>query len=628
MTGPRVAIVDNHDSYTWNLQQLCWELTGREPVVVRNDETTADDLLAGGFTHFVVSPGPGTPHEPADVGVSAELIRRARVPLLGVCLGHQGIAAAFGSRVEPAGTVMHGRRSRIRHTGTGLFAGLPQDFPAVRYHSLVVPRPLHPELVETARADDGVVMGLSHRDRPLHGVQFHPESIGTPAGERLLANFLGPGPRRRPRLPAARPVPARSLRVRWRRLRAVPAEQLFWTLHRTDPYAFWLDSARQAHGLGRHSFLGTGTPATPTRDTARVERDGYGLPFAGGWVGHLEYEGAVRALWVDRFVAVDHATGDVLAVTLGLPPAAAAAWLDGVAAVADALPAGWEPPPVDAGLTDVRPEVDRETYGAHFAEVQGWLRRGESYEACYTYRITARSTADPLAAYLRLRRENPAPYGAYLRFGDRHVLSSSPERFLTVDADGWAETRPIKGTAARDPLRDEEDRAALAGDEKNRSENLMIVDLLRNDLGRVCLPGTVRVPSLMAVESYATVHHLVSTVRGRLRPELHVLDCVAALFPGGSMTGAPKERTVELLAGLETSPRGVYSGCLGWLGPDGTTDLSIVIRTAVRDGDRVTIGVGGAITVLSDVDEEWAETRVKAAAVLHALDPVGAPPVG
>jgi para-aminobenzoate synthetase len=272
--------------------------------------------------------------------------------------------------------------------------------------------------------------------------------------------------------------------------------------------------------------------------------------------------------------------------------------------------------------------VDRDTYGAHFAEIQRWLRRGESYEACYTYRITARTTADPLAAYLRLRRANPAPYGAYLRFGDRHVLSSSPERFLTVDAAGWAETKPVKGTAARDPLRDDEVRAELAADEKNRSENLMIVDLLRNDLGRVCLPGTVRVPSLMAVESYATVHHLVSTVRGRLRPEVHALDCVDALFPGGSMTGAPKERTVQLLAGLETSPRGVYSGCLGWIGVDGTADLSIVIRTAVQDGDRVTIGVGGAVTVLSDVDEEWAETRVKAAAVLRALDPVGAPPVG
>jgi para-aminobenzoate synthetase len=620
VSGPRVAIVDNHDSYTFNLAQLCWELTGREPVVVRNDESTVDELLAGGFTHFVVSPGPGTPHVPADLGISAGLVRRADVPLLGVCLGHQAIASLSGAVVGPV-VPMHGRVSRIRHTDDGLFAGLPQGFPAVRYHSLAVAPPLPADLVATAWADDGVLMGLSHRYRPLHGVQFHPESVGTPAGEGLLANFLGV--RRGYVDLAPRPAPSRPLRVRWREVRALPAEQLFWSLHRADRDAFWLDSARP--GPGGQSILGTGRRSAPVRDVRRVERDGYPLPFPGGWVGHREYEGGGASLWADRFLAVDHDTGTVYAVTLGLPAAEARAWLDRTAARIDALPGHWTPPPVTGGLTDVRSDVDRDLYGVHFAEIQGWLRRGESYEACYTYRIRARSIADPLAAYLRLRRENPAPYGAYLRFGDRHVLSSSPERFLAVDADGWAEARPIKGTVARDPLRDEADRSALAADEKNRAENLMIVDLLRNDLGRVCRPGTVRVPALMAVETYETVHHLVSTVRGRLRPGVHTLDAVDALFPGGSMTGAPKERTMALLAGLETSPRGVYSGCLGWLGPDGTTDLSIVIRTAVREGDRVTVGVGGAVTVLSDVDDEWAETRLKADAVLRALDPAAVP---
>jgi para-aminobenzoate synthetase len=299
-------------------------------------------------------------------------------------------------------------------------------------------------------------------------------------------------------------------------------------------------------------------------------------------------------------------------VTLGLDPAEADRWLD-------SLTPAPPPDPGPVGLTDVRSTVDRETYGAHLAEIDGWLRRGESYEACYTYRITARLVGHPFDAYRRLRTANPAPYGAYLRFGDRHILCSSPERFLTVSPDGRATTSPIKGTAARDPDRDAEIVAALAADEKNRAENMMIVDLLRNDLGRVCRPGTVRVPALMAVESYATVHHLVSTVTGELRSDVDAVDCLRSLFPGGSMTGAPKERTVALLAGLETTPRGTYAGCLGWFGADGTADLAIVIRTAVVDGDRVTIGTGGAVTVLSDVDEEWTETRVKAAAVLGAL---------
>lgn len=629
--------------------------------MVRNDETTADRLLAGGFTHFVLSPGPGTPHEPADIGVCAELIARVEVPCLGVCLGHQAIAAGAGGRVVPAATVMHGRRSRIRHAGTGVFAGLPQDFPAVRYHSLVVRRPLGAGLVETAWSDDGVLMGLSHRDRPLHGVQFHPESVETACGARLISNFLGSGGATRRVLdlaPAGTPATARpevAARpeevVRWRRLaRAVPADRVFVALHAGDEHAFWLDSARRTPDLGRYSVLGSGRPVP--RGTGPVFAElrgrlgapvarpaGYPLPFAGGLVGYLGYGAKAELgiggpapgpdaefLWVDRFVGYDHATGAAYAVTVGLAEVESDRWLDGTAAAIDALPDTGLPVPAPVGVSDVRSTVDRATYGTHFAEIQRWLRRGDSYEACYTYRITARSDGDPLAAYLRLRRDNPAPYGAYLRVGGRHLLCSSPERFVAVDADGLAEARPIKGTAARDadPERDRQLRDALARDEKDRGENLMIVDLLRNDLGRVCRPGTVRVPALMAVESYATVHHLVSTVRGLLRPGLDALDCVAALFPGGSMTGAPKRRTVELLDGLETTPRGVYSGCLGHLGRDRTGDLAIVIRTIVWEADRLTIGVGGAVTVLSDPDEEYAETELKAAAVLRALG-VGQP---
>jgi anthranilate/para-aminobenzoate synthase component I len=188
-----------------------------------------------------------------------------------------------------------------------------------------------------------------------------------------------------------------------------------------------------------------------------------------------------------------------------------------------------------------------------------------------------------------------------------------------VDADGWAECRPIKGTAPRepDPVQDELAAKALAEDEKTRAENLMIVDLIRNDLGRVSRPGTVQVPQLMAVESYETVHQLVTTVRGKLRPEIDAIDAVRACFPPGSMTGAPKIRTMELLDEFEWSARGVYSGVLGYLTIDGRADLSVVIRTAVMTPDSTVVGAGGAIVLDSDPDAEYDEMVLKATATIR-----------
>ena len=210
------------------------------------------------------------------------------------------------------------------------------------------------------------------------------------------------------------------------------------------------------------------------------------------------------------------------------------------------------------------------------------------------------------------------------------MLSASPERFLTVDLDGSARCSPIKGTAARsdDPDEDAARAKALATDEKTRAENLMIVDLVRNDLGRVCRPGSIQVPSFLTVESYATVHQLVSTVSGRLRPGLSAVRAAEACFPPGSMTGAPKHRTMQIIDELEQRPRGVYSGALGWFGLAGNADLAVVIRTAQIDRERqlATIGAGGAIVLDSDPEQEYAEMLLKAEVPFRALRPhVSAP---
>ena len=261
-------------------------------------------------------------------------------------------------------------------------------------------------------------------------------------------------------------------------------------------------------------------------------------------------------------------------------------------------------------------------YEQAFGQVQEQLHAGNTYEVNLTYRESLESEADPVAIYERLRSSNPAPYAGLLRHGDTWLLSASPERYATVDRHRWVETRPIKGTTPRGDTADldEQLRRQLATDSKFRAENLMIVDLLRNDLSMVCEPGTVTVPSLMHVESYASVHQLVSTVRGRLRTEVGTLEALRAMFPAGSMTGAPKLRTMQVIDDVESSPRGIYAGAFGWISGDGRADLGVVIRSLFRSGGGPwTLGTGGGITVRSDVHEEWAETRWKAARLRAAL---------
>jgi para-aminobenzoate synthetase len=335
------------------------------------------------------------------------------------------------------------------------------------------------------------------------------------------------------------------------------------------------------------------------------------------WVGWLGYaarpglpartgSGLPDAVWlrVDprRMVAVDPG-----------PPSSAAD-----PAVAD--PADPAPVADSAALTD------EAAYATAFAAVQEHLRAGDSYEVNLTYRVTAEAPTDPVAAYVALRERSPAPYAGFLQHdvpGARGwLLSASPERFASVDADRRVEARPIKGTLprGRTPEADRVLAARLAAEPRFRAENLMIVDLMRNDLSRVCDPGTVQVPSLMAVESYAQVHQLVSTVTGRLRADVGTVAALRSVFPPGSMTGAPKLRTMEIIDDVEGSPRGVYSGAFGWLRPDGRADLAVVIRSLTTAGDgRWTLGTGGGITVRSGVGEELAESYAKARALLAAL---------
>ncbi len=355
----------------------------------------------------------------------------------------------------------------------------------------------------------------------------------------------------------------------------------------------------------------------------------------GGRAAHAAATADAAFLFADRLVAFDHEDGRTYLLGLADPEAGegdgsvadAERWLDATTGLLEGLPPSQgEPERLESAAEPIefRLARSRERYLEDIAACRRALLDGESYEICLTNRIRADGAPAALPLYRSLRRVNPAPYGALLRIGECSVLSSSPERFLRIGAGGEVEAKPIKGTSRRDPnpVADARLAAELRGDAKNRAENLMIVDLLRNDLGRVCRVGSVEVPRLMEIESFATVHQLVSTVHGRLREDVGALECVRACFPPGSMTGAPKERTMAILDRLEGEARGVYSGAIGYLGLGGECDLSVAIRTIVLDGvGDAEIGTGGAIVIGSDPEAELDEALLKGWAPMRALDP-------
>ena len=437
-------------------------------------------------------------------------------------------------------------------------------------------------------------------------------------------------------------------------------------------YAYWLDSAREESPMSRVSYVGvvphwaavlrienareatnptpwdaldTALASVPAPDNIAELPEG----LRGGYVGYFGYEARAAlhpgrigytprhtaqtpdSLWMPavRYLAYEHETHR--AWLLGDKP-----WFEEIEPrLRELVRDSWREIPGDNAHDGDKPlsqhvehllfeAPDCESYCADIERAQWHIYEGNSYEVCLSAESTARVehplTPDQLfELYRTQRKHNPAPYAAYLRCGDFSVLSSSPERFLMVDTHGNAETKPIKGTCPRGANPQEDAAAAhrLRHDTKTRAENLMIVDLLRNDLSTVSDPASVQVPVLMGVESYATVHQLVSTVTARLKPEISAMYASAACFPGGSMTGAPKPSTMNIIEDLEARPRGVYSGALGFFSADGGANLSIVIRTLVaHDNGLITLAAGGAIVADSDPNAEYEEMLTKLRAAL------------
>lgn len=412
-----------------------------------------------------------------------------------------------------------------------------------------------------------------------------------------------------------------------------------------DPLAVLLDSAARGDRRSRYSYIaadpidhliaGTDDPFPWLASALRTRRGETvpGLPpFQGGITGWLGYD---LAHHLERLPPHRAAPPAFPSAVLGVFDAVAAfdhrlgqAWVMGEAKAAhrlrDRLLAVPPLPKLDwRAKTRASPDVGAAQYQASIARVIDYIRAGDVFQANLAQRFTAALPDDlpPFTLYRRMRELAPGPFAAFMAGGGSHLASVSPERFLALDAGGMVETRPIKGTRprGRDAAEDAALAAQLVASDKDRAENLMILDLMRNDLSRVCQIGSVKAPQRMALETYPAVHHLVSAVTGQMRPGLGAAELLAACFPPGSVTGAPKIRAMEIIAELESAPRGPYCGAYGWFGDDGAMDLAVAIRIAACKDGMAVVHAGGGITALSDPAAEYDETTVKAAPILAAL---------
>lgn len=388
---------------------------------------------------------------------------------------------------------------------------------------------------------------------------------------------------------------------------------------------------------GDTSELSRADPFELLRDQLAIDPSCRGeLPFAGGAIGYFGYDLARRlerlparardreripdmAVGIyDWAVVVDHSEQRAWLAGQGRDPDTDRKW-DGLVRLFTAQSAERQRAPFRV-TSPVTSNFTPKGYGHAFDHILDYIRAGDCYQVNLAQRFTAQASGDPWLAYQRLRLINPAPYSAYLNTPYAQILSASPERFLRV-ANGQVETKPIKGTRPRagHAKLDAERIAELVASEKDRAENLMIVDLLRNDLSKNCAIGSVKVPRLFEVESFATVHHLVSTVTGKLAPGRDAIDLLRGAFPGGSITGAPKTRAMQIIEELEPHRRGVYCGTIGYIGYDGDMDSNIAIRTLVHSRGVVRFWAGGGIVADSQREAEYQETFDKAAALLNLL---------
>lgn len=695
----RSLIIDNFDSFTYNIYHLLAEVNGINPLVITNNQLSWQEINELNVDNIILSPGSGSPENIADFGVCGDVLLKANIPVLGICLGHQGLGYFYGAKIKRSIEPFHGRISDIYHQQNPLFSNIPSPFKVVRYHSLIIDYPLPSDLEVIATTKDNLIMGIRHKFKPFWGVQFHPESIGSQYGKELLINFYnltqsyhnsnkihqGLKPLLQTDSKSVNDSSVNSDNCQEKTLNKEykiyskkldifeDSAQVFEQIYSQSSHSFWLDSSMVEEGLSRFSYMGDTQGENSflieynvNKQEIKVTKhneikifkgdiftfldnilneykyDNQDLPFNfnGGLIGYFGYE--LKALcgyenkhqscfpdaqfiFVDRAIIFDHICQDIYLIFLDKinHEIKANKWFNDIETKLKS--SGEKNIIIDnknnkkSQNYSYRLSRDNAQYLENIESCLEKIRQGESYEICLTNHLYLSSIKEPLNYYLQLRKTNPTPYSAFFKWQEMTIVCSSPERFLLLDKDGILESKPIKGTIKRGVTKKEdiELKNALKLSEKEQAENLMIVDLLRHDLGRVCEVGSVTVPKLMSIETYHTLHQMVSTVKGKIKQGVNAIDCIKSCFPGGSMTGAPKKKTLEIIDELETQARGIYSGSIGFLALNGTMELNIVIRTAIITPKKSSIGVGGAITILSEKEKEFDEIILKAQALLE-----------
>ncbi|HEY8910517.1 MAG TPA: aminodeoxychorismate synthase component I [Desulfosporosinus sp.] len=667
-----IFLLDNYDSFTYNLYQYFGEL-GEDVIVKRQDACTLEDIEALTPDLIVISPGPCTPSE-APLSLAVIEYFKGKIPILGVCLGHQAIGQFFGGKVVRAKRPIHGKTMPIRHDQQGVFRDLANPLEVTRYHSLIIERSTIPEeLLITAEADDGEIMGVRHKTLPIEGIQFHPEAILTEAGHHLLKNALQ----------NAKTWHLNNVSSPWltKQLSVSVPPYLLLQAFKEESSPFFLDSGHDYDELGCYSYMGSSPFLEATaypehldlfwpnqahwetiplqksecldflnKASEKYQVPDSPFPFSGGAVGFFSYDlkNVIESLpdstsddlnlplwrfaWYDGIVIYDHCQEKYWITACGIDEDGscnadlAHTRVERLEQLLNPFVPDQSADPDDLNLKTlphptIIPSVSHKQYLEDLQHVIDYIYAGDIYQANLTQRFSMSWQGDAWALYSLLHQQNPSPFAAFLPYSDFQVLCSSPERFIQITPDGTIETRPIKGTRPRreSPADDQMQADELQNSPKDRAELTMIIDLERNDLGRICEFGSVKVRDLIALEKYPTVWHLASTITGQLLKGLKPSDILQAVFPGGSITGAPKIRAMEIIEEMELYKRGLYTGSIGYMSFDGAWDFNIVIRTILLKDGKAYIHVGGGIVADSVPESEYYETLDKAKALFRVL---------